>query len=245
MKLLVSLHDVTPFHAARLALAERVLADLAIRRMTYLLVPRFHGLWDVCGDEAFRRWCRAARPFEVEWALHGFEHREPAGAKPPSGLAARLKRRYLTAGEGEFLALDEGEAAERLERGRAAFHDCLGREPQAFVAPAWLFRPDLLPQLRGAGFQITEDHRYLYDLTRGRRLDCPVITWATRSLVRRVGSRVVNRALARRWQDVPLLRIALHPFDFTEPETVRAIVGALRTALADREPVLAGNVVAA
>ena len=43
-ELIVSLHDVTPVHAARLDRAEALLRTLGIDEVTYLLVPRFHGV---------------------------------------------------------------------------------------------------------------------------------------------------------------------------------------------------------
>ena len=42
-KLLIALHDVTPVHRARLEKAERLLAELGVSHVTYLLVPDFHG----------------------------------------------------------------------------------------------------------------------------------------------------------------------------------------------------------
>ncbi len=242
MRLLVSLHDVTPFHAVRLERAERLLTDLGVPRVTYLLVPRFHGSWDVRADSAFVRWCHAQRPFEVAWALHGFEHREPPGAGASDTPANRFRRRWLTDGEGEFLSLTDDDADGRLARGRAAFGECLGTAPRGFVPPAWLGGQGLRLRLRAARFRFTEDHRYLYDLAADRRVDCPVITWATRSWTRRVGSRLVNPGLARRWRTVPVLRIALHPFDFDQPDTVRSIASVLNAALRERTPALTEDV---
>ena len=74
--LLVSLHDVTPAHAARLARAEQLLSALGIEEVAYLYVPDFHGRAPAHRDPAFAAWCRAARPFRVQWFLHGYYHQE-------------------------------------------------------------------------------------------------------------------------------------------------------------------------
>ena len=153
--------------------------------MAYLFVPEYHGGYPSAGHAEFAEWCRAPRPFEVEWHLHGYYHLEssvpaPAEGAPSTtvasrtegGLASAFKRRYLTAGEGEFLALDAGSMRQRLEAGLASFRACLGAEPRGFVAPAWLFHAGLPPLLAERGIRHTEDHRYLYR-TDSSGLACP------------------------------------------------------------------------
>jgi len=238
VNLLLSVHDVTPFHAERLGRIESFLASRSIARVTYLLVPDFHGRFDAASDPEFVRWCRRPRPYEVEWAQHGHLHLEEA---PPAairvGLVDRLRRRWMTAGEGEFLALRGEALRERLEVGRRICLGCLGHAPHLFVAPAWLFNEELIPALAGAGFAYTEDHRAVIDVRNARRVAAPVVTWATRTRVRRVGSRAVAPILSRRWSGEPLLRVAIHPYDFDHPDTVRSIDAVLRSTLAAREPI--------
>ncbi len=123
-RVLISLHDVTPYHFARLVRTEHCLASAGVTRATYLLVPRFHGAWAVEQDNTFVAWCRAPRAFEVRWFLHGFFHSEttePPAAPTAVGPGARLRNRYMTAAEGEFLRLGGDELRHRLERGVEAF----------------------------------------------------------------------------------------------------------------------------
>ena len=63
--LLLSLHDVTPRHVARLARAEALFRELGVPHVTYLLVPRYHRRWPIEEDAAFSIWCREPRPFTV------------------------------------------------------------------------------------------------------------------------------------------------------------------------------------
>jgi uncharacterized protein len=242
VKLLVSLHDVTPFHLPRLLQAERLLADIGVTRVAYLLVPRFHGRHDVARDADFASWCRARRSFDIEWVLHGWQHLEAPGEHAGERWADRLKRRWLTAGEGEFLSLGDEAARLALTAGRSAVLECVGVSPRGFVAPAWLFPSSLLSTLRDEGFEHTEDHRFLYDLPRRLRMRCPVITWATRSRLRLTASLVGNRALFRQWRGVPLLRVAIHPADFTQPAVVDAIRELLELALPRRTATLPGDI---
>ncbi len=234
----VSLHDVTPFHLDRLVRAERFLVSLGVTRVAYLLVPRFHGAWAVDEHDDFVAWCRATRPFEVEWLLHGFFHSElvrPGRGGRPPGIAPWFKSSFLTDREGEFLALRGEELRQRIARGVEVFRSVLGAEAVGFVPPAWLFNDELLPALHDLGFSFAEDHGGLYDVQEGRRVRSPVITWATRTLLRRYGSLVVCPLLQTLWNDEPAIRIAVHPSDFDHPRTVRSIERILRAAMRDRD----------
>ncbi len=238
-QLIVALHDVTPVHAARLDRAEALLRTLGIGEATYLLVPRFHGV-PSDEDATFIRWCRSSRPFRIHWMLHGYLHRESrdgigATAQDPRG--AWWKRRLLTGGEGEFLALQGEALRERLMQGRDVFRRCLDADPDGLVPPAWLAHPSLAAALRDLGFDYTEDHHRLYQLRQAHTLQSPVITWATRTFARRVGSLVVCPALATLWQPRPLIRTAMHPLDFDYPATVASLTRLLRALLREREPI--------
>lgn len=239
-KLVVSLHDATPFHLDRMRKAEAVFRELGLAKLTYLFVPEYHGGHPAAGDAAFAAWCRAERPFAVDWHLHGYRHLEDA-APAAGGTGDFLKRRLLTAGEGEFLALDPGAQGRKLDAGKAAFRSVLGSDPIGFVAPAWLFNAHLAPALKARGFRYTEDQRRMYRVDTGARLDSPVITWATRTLVRKYGSLVVCPLLARLWAAVPVLRVAMHPFDFDHPETVAGIRSVLARAMRGREQAFASD----
>ena len=193
--------------------------------MTYLLVPNFHGVaaTDESGD--FVSWCRRPRGFDVQWLLHGYSHRDdtvPLHGRPLS-IPQRLAARWLTGGEGEFLPLRGADLRARLSSGLNTFATCLGTSADGFVAPAWLFNDELIPALASMGFKFTESHRHVFDVQSGRRCASPVITWATRTLVRRCGSRWASRGLGLLWRRAPVLRVALHPYDFDHPATVASI----------------------
>jgi uncharacterized protein len=233
--LLLSLHDVTPRHAARLALAEPLFRDLGVTRVTYLLVPRYHGGWAIDDDRGFSQWCLAPRPFAVRWCLHGYLHQETGPRRSdPSPIRAWLKRRLLTAGEGEFLSLSDADAGDRIDRGRRSHRACLGADPDGFVAPAWLFNDSLIPALAARDFAWTEDHRHLYDLRNRKIIGTPVITWASRSRARRWGSIWMSSWLERHWHGAAILRVAVHPCDFDHPSIVREISRTLVAAMRDR-----------
>jgi predicted deacetylase len=236
-EVLLSLHDVAPVHHARLARAEALFTELGVRRITYLLVPDFHGSGGSELDPAFRAWCHQERAFSVRWFLHGYTHRDdaPTERRAPLGARERLKRRTLTGGEGEFIPLTPAEQHRRVEAGRRCFRDLLGSEPEGFVAPAWLHNPALPEILAQHGIRYHEDHRRIYHLGEGTSRRAPVITWATRTRLRRWSSTHGAPPLARICGGAPLLRLAVHPHDFDHAGTISSIRTVWRRALAARE----------
>lgn len=233
-KLLISLHDITPFHLPRIRKAEALFRELGLGKVTYLFVPEYHGSYPSGGSPEFIGWCREPRPFQVEWHLHGYHHLESREPAVPGGTSDALKRRFLTGGEGEFLALDPAAQGRLLDAGLESFRLCLQADPPGFVAPAWLFNSGLQPLLRERGIRFTEDHRHLYHTHPSARLSSPVITWATRTFLRKYGSLVVCPMLARLFASAPFLRVAMHPFDFDHPSTIRSIRSVLEYLMPGR-----------
>jgi predicted deacetylase len=232
LRVLISLHDVTPFHRHRLERAERLLIDLRATEVLYLLVPDYHGRAPVAEDAGFGAWCRRTRPFQVRWALHGHFHQEcPVDARASTGFAARLKRQLLTDGEAEFLGLRGADLDRRLASGCAAFAAIVHARPTAFVAPAWLASEAVPRALSSAGIRYTEDHLRVFDLELASARACPVITWSTRTALRRRLSGWLSDTLVRRWRREPALRIAIHPHDFDHPGVEACIRRTLTTAL--------------
>ena len=254
-RLLVALHDVTPAHAKRLEQAERLLTALGINAVTYLLIPDFHARAPAHACADFIAWCRAQRSYDVQWFLHGYFHREGVDA---SGLLAdqgprtdqvlrtgdhgpnvadRFARRFLTAGEGEFLLLRGPLLDERLRAGVESFRQCLGHAPAGFVAPAWLYNEELIPALARVNVAFTESHFHVFDLPSARSVPAPVLTWASRTMAHRVGSLAVTATERLIWARRPLVRLALHPADFGHQRLVDSVARSLDALRRDRDVV--------
>jgi predicted deacetylase len=233
LRVLVSLHDVTPAHQARLEQAEGLFARVGVGHVAYLLIPNYHHRRPIAGDAAFRAWCARPRPYAVDWVLHGFYHLEDLASATVSGPITWARRKTMTASEGEFLSLGVDEQRRRIADGQAAAQS-IGIAPSSFVAPAWLFNRHLVPTLAEAGFAYTEDHVHVIDVKDGTKRRCPAITWATRTTFRRAGSRVVCPVLFSMWKKEPAIRIALHPFDMDHPHTADQVERLLARALEQR-----------
>ena len=203
-------------------------ADLGVSRVSYFVVPNFHGINPVQRDTSFAAWCARPRPFEVDWVLHGYYHMETG--RPAASPSGAVKRALLTDGEGEFLALDHAKQRERLLAGLAMLRD-LGIATDTFVPPAWLSNRQLHVALRDVGLTYTEDHWFVTDVRSGARRLAPAIAWATRTIARRVGSRLVCPIAARLTATLRAVRIAVHPHDLDHPATRSQIHDVLRGAL--------------
>jgi predicted deacetylase len=234
LQVLVSLHDVTPAHRDRLDRAEALLSAVGVRRVAYLLVPDYHGSNSIARATDFHAWCARRRAYDVEWVLHGYFHAEAPAAG--GGVRGWIARRTLTAGEGEFLALPAAEQSDRLRKGLEALA-VLDIRPRAFVPPAWLSNDALHDALRDVELRYTEDHIRVFDVMTGASRAVPAISWSTRTPVRRIGSRLVCRALAHLTRRAPAIRIAIHPFDMDHAPTAAQIQRMLARVLRDREPV--------
>ena len=241
--LLVALHDVTPAHAARVASAEQLLSALGLTSVAYLYVPDFHGRAAAHADERFSAWCRAPRPYRIEWFLHGYFHEEQDSERAvrASTPARGFARAFLTRGEGELLTLRGRPLEARIQSGMQSMARTVGCQPAGFVAPAWLYNEELIPVLRQLGIRFTESHFHVFDLRSREAVRAPVITWASRTRLHRASARVCASIERRLWARKPLLRVALHPGDFDHPRIVDSIARTIETLGARRRGIGYGD----
>jgi predicted deacetylase len=234
-RLLASIHDVSPRFSDQVdRLAERLARHLGGPRFAMLVVPDHWGDAPIAGDRAFHARLRDWHAAGIDLFVHGWFHRDDSRH---AGAAAGFKARHMTAGEGEFLGLDEDEALDRMRRGRALIEDIVGAEVAGFVAPAWLYGPGALAALATAGFAIAEDHLRVWAPADGRVLARgPVVTWASRSRGR-IASSIAFAALARHaLAPLRTVRVAVHPGDTGVPRLLDSIDAAFARLLRGRTP---------
>src|SRR6476646_8617892 len=121
--LAIELHDVAPATWPQCAAVLRMLDEVGATRVSLLVVPRFHDAGASADDSAFVAALDARLARGDELVLHGLVHRDDA--PPPRSVRGFVQRRVMTRSEGEFAALDERDAGERLAAGIAMF-DALG-----------------------------------------------------------------------------------------------------------------------
>ena len=199
-------------------------------RMAMLVVPNHWGDAPIVPGSPFAARLRGWAEAGVEMFLHGYYHRDLARH---DRKADRLRARFMTAGEGEFLGLSLDEAAQRIAAGRALVEDVIGRPIDGFVAPAWLYGSGALEALKAAAVPIAEDHLTVWSPASGQQLARgPVITWASRTRTRLASS--LAAAAALRHAPLEVLRIGVHPPDVRHPSLVRSIGKTLRSAVERR-----------
>lgn len=234
-RLLASIHDVGPgSENAVLQLADILETRLGGPHYAMLVVPDHWGRHPLSADKAFQARLRNWSDRGIEMFVHGWFHKDMA---EHGDAATRFKARHMTAGEGEFLGLDDATSLGRMLEGKALVEDVIGRESAGFIAPAWLYGEGARAALRKADFAVAEDHWRVWNAATDEVLaKGPVITWASRSAMRTASSLAfagLARAALGRLRTV---RIAVHPGDVTKPALLDSIDATLRRFAASHRP---------
>jgi predicted deacetylase len=230
--LLASIHDVSPRFESEVDQLIGLFDPHVGMRFAMLVVPNHWGEAPIVPGSPFATRLRHWAENGVEIFLHGYFHRDNGAHRAASD---RLRSRFMTANEGEFLGLSRAEAAARIADGRALLEDVIGRAVDGFVAPAWLYGNGALEALRDAAVPLAEDHFHVWSPANGAKLASgPVITWASRTRLRMASSLAAAAAIRR----VPLkvLRVGVHPPDVRHPALIRSIKNVLGSATRSRQP---------
>jgi len=235
--LLASIHDVSPRFESEVDRLIDLLAPHVGTRLAMLVVPNHWGDAPIVPGSPFAGRLRSWAEQGVEMLLHGFTHRDDAQY---SGAADRVRARFMTASEGEFLACPSAEASARINDGRALIEGVIGRPIDGFVAPAWLYGDGAREALQQAGIPLAEDHLRVWSPKTGAELAWgPVITWASRTRMRLLSS--LAAAAALRHAPLEVLRIGVHPPDVRHPALVGSIGKTFIAARRNRRPARYGD----
>jgi uncharacterized protein len=231
----IGLHDVSPAtwpDCERLIELVRSLhADVPI---TLLVVPDLHRRAPIDPSGEWRKAVDRTLERGGEIALHGLWHLDDGGPSPT--VKAWFERRFLTAGEAEFAALDASGARERIELGLEILRSC-GWNPVGFVPPAWQISEAAASVLARYGFRYTTTLRSITALPTGARFEVPCLGFSSRSRPRRALSLRWNARQLDRLRAAPAVRIALHPIDARYAETMDGWRRFLGGVLRDRRAV--------
>ena len=231
----IELHDVAPATWPECQAILDMLDAAGASRITLLVVPHFHRGRTIDSDASFARRLDARLARGDELVLHGYSHLDEA--PPPRSPRGFVTRRMLTRAEGEFAAIDEARAAERLDRGLALFA-AQGWPVYGFVPPAWLLsKPARAALARSA-------HRFEYVALRGGVFRLPQWRYARSATLcyspdkpwRRALSRTLIRAELRRARTMSCLRLAIHPQDARVPQVMAHWRALVEDALSSRAP---------
>ena len=233
-KLQLTVHDVSPVHEDTLREIHSAIRELGVIRYSMLVVPDYHGEWQLEEYPDFCRWLIELEESGVEMVLHGCKHKGAAAL----GTADRIRSSFFTRGEGEFLGLDEKAAEQLLREGRQILKRAIGIEANGFVAPAWLYSSGTIAALARTGFTFTESRWRIWAPGTGRTILLqPAVNYA--------GGGLLKRSLAALWVRVSTallcgsqtVRFAIHPCDFENSAGKKAVMKRLKNLLRKRETV--------
>jgi predicted deacetylase len=230
--LCIAIHDVAPPTWPSCETLCGLLRTLGSPPATLLVVPDYHRRGSLERDSGFIRAIERRIAGGDELALHGWHHLDDGPA--PRSPVEWLRRRVLTASEGEFAALSEHEADRRIAAGLDLFAR-LGWDAAGFVAPAWLLGAGARRALARTELRYASTHTHLESLADARRVPAPAISASARSNWRRWASRRWLRVARGATRHVSLLRIALHPADAHDRALVEAWRALLTALLAERD----------
>src|SRR5215470_2316556 len=218
----VSLHDVSPCTQQITSIIISELATCGVRVCSVLVVPDYHHEGPFAKHREFVTWLRALEADGHEVVIHGYFHERPR--QPEETLRDKFMTRFYTQNEGEFYDLSYEEALRRITAARDEFR-ALGLKPRGFIAPAWLLGNEAEQAVRDAELEYTTRLRTVCDLRSGSTFPARTLVYSVHNSWRRVLSRSWNAALFRLLKTNPLLRISIHPPDYSQPAIWKQILG--------------------
>src|SRR5437667_2784911 len=231
--IVVSLHDVAPRSRD---VMEKIVSELAhhgVRACSLLVVPDYRHQGLATKDRQFVSWLRTLESAGYEIVIHGYFHERARRANET--VRDKFFTRLYTADEGEFYDLDYDEALRRITAARDEFR-ASGLKPRGFIAPAWLLSAEAERAARDAELEYTTRLRTVRDLRSGENFSARSIVYSVRNSWRRAVSRAWNAALFHLLKNNSLLRISIHPLDYSHPEIWRQIINMINAAGAGRVP---------
>ncbi len=232
--LVVSIHDVAPVTRAIVSKMIAELAQRGVHHTSLLVVPNYHHQGASTADQTFVSWLRQLEAAGHEIVLHGYFHQRPRADSEEFFDA--IVTRFYTQGEGEFYDLGYDEAFRRITAGRDEFK-AAGLKPRGFVAPAWLLSNEGRRAARDAEMEYTTHLRNVVDLRSGHVFPARSLVYSVRNGWRRATSLAWNAALGRVLKNNTLVRLSIHPPDYSYPAIWRQIADFVSEMARIRTPI--------
>jgi len=208
----ISIHDVCPSNLENIFKLKELLAENGFDNITFLLIPFYHEketLLDIKNEVL-------EITTDAEVILHGYTHSSKDFGKYDY-------RKIFTHKEAEFLLEDE--LSLRLDKGIEMLKE-LDITPKGFIAPAWLFKKELLQLLKEKGFLFTTDRRYIYNLQENKKIFLPVLGFGSRGYIEDVSIFSFDKMFFM-LKALNVVRIALHPVDIKNPSKIYKLLKVL------------------
>ena len=218
----VSVHDVAPCTQQITSTIISELSAHGVRVCSVLVVPDYHHEGLFARHREFVTWLRMLEADGHEVVIHGYFHERSPQTRET--LRDKFVTRFYTQKEGEFYDLSYEEALRRITTARDEFR-AHGLKPRGFVAPAWLLGNEAEQAVRDAQLEYTTRLRSVCDLRSESVFPARTLVYSVHNNWRRALSRSWNAALFRLLKTKPLLRISIHPPDYSQPSIWKQILG--------------------
>jgi predicted deacetylase len=225
--IVVSLHDVAPCTQQITSTIISELSAHGVRVCSVLVVPDYHHEGSFAKHRDFVTWLRVLQADGHEIVIHGYFHERPAQTKETP--RDKFMTRFYTQNEGEFYDLSYQEALRRITTARDEFR-ALGLKPRGFIAPAWLLGSEAEQAVRDAELEYTTRLRTVRDFRSESTFPARTLVYSVHKNWRRALSCTWNAALFRLMKTKPLLRISIHPPDYSQPIIWKQILGFIAAA---------------
>jgi uncharacterized protein len=229
--LVVSLHDVAP---ATWDACKSIVTDLhrtGVRACSLLVVPDYHHTGSSVQNREFVSWLKELEARGHEVVIHGYFHQRPRHAG--ESVIDQFLTRVYTQDEGEFFDLPYDDARRRILRAREQFEQA-GLKPHGFVAPAWLLGDEAERAARDAGMDYTTRLTSVHDLRTGDRFQSRSLVYSVRNAWRRGASLYWNGLLAQLLRPKELIRVSIHPVDYSHRAVWNQVLGFLGSMTSGR-----------
>ncbi|OAG26804.1 polysaccharide deacetylase family protein [Thermodesulfatator autotrophicus] len=204
-KLIVELHDVSPYYKNEFFEALKLIFEEGINKYCILLIPNYKNRYNIENDISFINLIKACKQ---EIILHGYKH---LGKNS-------LKYLWATNGEGEFNKLNKNETFKRIIEGKEILKK-LELETLYFVPPAWISNSSLEKILLKLGFKGI-GYREEIKIFPDKKIFAPTITFSNRYLLSEI-SKWSSDILFRIFSKFSIIRYAIHMKDFHDNEKIK------------------------
>ena len=229
----VSINDIAP---STRETAEKMIAELSRRGVatsSLLVVPNYHHAGSMLADRELGIWLRELEGRGHEIVIHGYFHDRSRRANET--VREKFFTRFYTDDEGEFFDLSYDEALQRISSAREEFRS-LGLKPRGFIAPAWLLSAESARAAKDAGIEYTTHLTSVSDLVREKSFPVRSIVYSTRNQWRRTASLAWNATFFFAAKQRQLVRLSIHPPDYSHREIWNQILRFMDELLVGRTP---------
>ncbi len=163
--LTVALHDATPPYLEELKEISAWLDQKSIRPRSIKVIPNYLNQWNILNHRGFLDWVFSQVEKGCEIIQHGYTHRASADQKGPFD---RLRNRYITKNDAEFLKSDYKEARKNIEKGTQIMEEA-GLKCSGFTSPTWCQSKETARAIQDCGFRLFTTVSSIYDCRKNKK----------------------------------------------------------------------------